>query len=220
MSGQIAGWLDAIRVMSRKPPAANRSRTACSSLPWFATFMRVDAASCGTWLTIATSASCSAGGTAIASAPKPLTHERTAAKTSGSVRPVGVRTQVAPTNRSALAPASPSCSEPAIGWPPTKRATAVGRAASTACTTGDLTDPTSVTRGAPASSAAITTSATAPTGTATRVRSARARPRRRRRRRPRPPPRPRARSRRARHRGRRRGRSRRCVAARGPPTPR
>ena len=35
--------------------------TACSSLPASATFMSVDAASCGTWLTTATSASCSSG---------------------------------------------------------------------------------------------------------------------------------------------------------------
>ena len=54
MSGQIAGWLDAMRVMSRNPPAARRSITACSSVPWLATFMSVDAASCGTWLTTAT----------------------------------------------------------------------------------------------------------------------------------------------------------------------
>ena len=54
-----------MRVMSRNPPAARRSRTACSSPPRLATFMSVDAASCGTWLTTATSASCSSGVTAI-----------------------------------------------------------------------------------------------------------------------------------------------------------
>ena len=75
MSGQIAGWLDAMRVMSRNPPAARRSITACSSFPALATFISVDAASCGTWLTTATSASCSSGATAIASAPKPATHD-------------------------------------------------------------------------------------------------------------------------------------------------
>ena len=51
---------------------------------------------------------------------------------SGSVRSVGVSTQVAPANRSTSAPSSPSCSEPAIGCPPTKRGAASGRAASTA----------------------------------------------------------------------------------------
>ena len=47
----------------------------------------------------------------------------------------------------------PSCSDPAIGWPPTNRAAASGRAASTAATTGPFTEPTSVTTRAPASSA-------------------------------------------------------------------
>src|SRR5262249_47658036 len=81
-------------------------------------------------------------------------------------------THIAPTKRSALAPSSPSCSEPAIGCPPTKRAARSGRAASTAVTTGYFTDPTSVTVRAPASSASTTTSATLPTGTATTTRSA------------------------------------------------
>ncbi len=30
MSGQIPGWPEAMRVMSRKPPAARRSRARCS----------------------------------------------------------------------------------------------------------------------------------------------------------------------------------------------
>ena len=57
----------------------------------------------------------------------------------------GVSTQVAPTNRSASAPSRPSCSEPAIGWPPTKRGRARAGRASTAATTGAFTEPTSVT---------------------------------------------------------------------------
>ena len=103
MSGQIAGWLDAMRVMSRKPPAARRSSTACSSLPRLATFISVDAASCGTWLTTATSASWSSGVTASASAPSvadPRAHRGERAR--GRCAAVGVSTQVAPTNRSAL----------------------------------------------------------------------------------------------------------------------
>ena len=103
MSGQIAGWLAAMRVMSRNPPAASRSSTACSSFPALATFMSVDAASCGTWLTTATSASCCSGATAIASAPSSRDARRApSANACGSVRPVGVSTHVAPTNRSAL----------------------------------------------------------------------------------------------------------------------
>ena len=32
-----------------------------------------------------------------------------------------INTHVAPTNSVASAPSTPSCSEPAIGWPPTNR---------------------------------------------------------------------------------------------------
>ena len=105
--------------MSRKPPAASRSSTACWSLAASATFINVEAASCGTWLTTATIVSCTAGSTDSTSAPRSLTQPRTAANACGSVAAVGVSTHVAPWNISALAPASPSCSEPAIGWPPT-----------------------------------------------------------------------------------------------------
>ena len=53
---------------------------------------------------------------------------------------VGVSTQTAPSNRSASAPSTPSSSEPAIGWPPTKRGSAIAADASDA-----FTLPTSVT---------------------------------------------------------------------------
>ena len=55
--------------MSRKPPAASRSRTAWRSPLASATSISVDAASCGTWLTTATSASWCSGVTATTSAP-------------------------------------------------------------------------------------------------------------------------------------------------------
>ena len=42
-------------------------------------------------------------------------------RTRGRSRPVGVSTHIAPSNRSGSAPCRPICSEPAIGWPPTKR---------------------------------------------------------------------------------------------------
>ena len=51
---------------------------------------------------------------------------------------VGVSTQVAPTKRSPEAPSTPTCSEPAMGWPPTKRGW------STVATSGPFTLPTSV----------------------------------------------------------------------------
>ena len=55
MSGQMAGWPAAIRVMSRKPPAASWSRAACSSPRPAARSMRVAAVRWGTWETTATS---------------------------------------------------------------------------------------------------------------------------------------------------------------------
>ena len=61
---------------------------------------------------------------------------------------VGVRYQVAPSNRSARACWTPAVSAPASGWPPTKRGS------SCAATTARLVEPTSVTtqsRGAAAS---------------------------------------------------------------------
>ena len=57
MSGQMPGWLAAMRVMSRNPPAASRRSSACAVPFVAATSMSVVAASCGTWLTTATRAS-------------------------------------------------------------------------------------------------------------------------------------------------------------------
>ena len=47
MSGQMAGWPDAMRVMSRKPPAARRSRAACSSARSSASVISVAAGEVG-----------------------------------------------------------------------------------------------------------------------------------------------------------------------------
>ena len=58
MSGQMAGWPAAIRVMSRNPPAASWSRAACSSPRPAARSIRVAAVRWGTWETTATRASC------------------------------------------------------------------------------------------------------------------------------------------------------------------
>ena len=119
MSGQMPGWPAAMRVMSRKPPAASRSRARCSSDRSSARRIRVAAVRCGTCDTTATSASWRSGGIATTSAPRSVTMVRTAAKAASSVPGTGVSTQVAPSNRSARAPSTPSSSEPAIGWPPT-----------------------------------------------------------------------------------------------------
>ena len=58
---------------------------------------------------------------ATTSAPSEDTMDRTEANASSSVAAVGVSTHTAPSNRSASAPSTPSCSDPAIGWPPTNR---------------------------------------------------------------------------------------------------
>ena len=61
MSGQMPGWPAAMRVMSRKPPAARRSRARCSSARSSARRIRVAAVRWGTWDTTATSASWRSG---------------------------------------------------------------------------------------------------------------------------------------------------------------
>ena len=63
-------------------------------------------------------------------------------------------------------PSTPSCSEPAIGWPPTKRGS------STCATTGPFTPATSVTTPSAPARASAAASATAPAGVATKVTAA------------------------------------------------
>ncbi len=166
MSGQMPGWPDAMRVMSRKPPAASRSRARCSVDRSSARRIREAAARCGTCETTATNPSWWSGASAITSAPRPVMTDRSRAKDVSSVVPVGVSTQTAPAKRSGSAPSIPSCSEPAMGWPPMKRGS------STASTIDALTLPTSVTIPGPAANAARATSATARTGVARNVISA------------------------------------------------
>ena len=69
----------------------------------------------GTWETMATSSSWRSADMATTSEPNEETTARSRAKACGSVAPVGVRTQVAPSKSSPSAPSTPSCSEPAIG---------------------------------------------------------------------------------------------------------
>src|SRR5579863_6388617 len=169
-SGQIPGWPAATRVMSRNPPAASRRRTASCAAPSDAAFMSVAATRCGTWETTATSRSWSAGLRATTSAPSDETTPRTREKASRSVSGVGVRTHNALVKRSGSAPSSPTCSEPAMGWPPTNRG------CPTAWTTASFTPLTSVTtrsgRRAWAPRSAPATPATAEEGVATKTSSA------------------------------------------------
>ena len=120
-SGQMAGSPAATRVMSRNPPAARRNRVACSRAVSAARFMRVAAVRCGTWETSATRSSWRAAGNSTTLAPRVLTTDRTVANAPASVLAAGVRTHVAPSNMSGSDPSTPSCSEPAMGCPPTNR---------------------------------------------------------------------------------------------------
>ncbi len=76
MSGQMVGWPAAIRVMSRKPPAASCRRAACSWPTPLARSMRVAAVRWGTCDTTATRASCCSGARARTLAPKSARMDR------------------------------------------------------------------------------------------------------------------------------------------------
>ena len=80
MSSQIPGRPEAIRVISRKPPAASRSSAMCSSDRLSAMRINVAAARCGTWLTTATRSSCCTASIATISAPNFATKPATTAK--------------------------------------------------------------------------------------------------------------------------------------------
>ena len=74
MSGQMPGCPDAMRVMSRKPPAARRSSARCSVARSSAIRMSEAAVRCGTCDTTATSASWWSGASDTTSAPSsPIT---------------------------------------------------------------------------------------------------------------------------------------------------
>ena len=115
ISSQIAGCPEAMRVMSRKPPAAKRNNAACSVARDPATPIKVAAVRCGTWLTMATNSSWRTGSRPTTSAPRSLTIFATVANAASEVVEVGVRTHTAPVNSSPSAPSSPSSSLPAIG---------------------------------------------------------------------------------------------------------
>ena len=160
-SGQMVGLPAAIRVMSRKPPAASRNRDRCSSARSRATVTSAAAVRCGTWDTTATSSSCREASIVSTSAPKESATSRTSWNAASEVLPLGVSTQTAPSKSEASAPSSPSCSEPAIGCPPTNLGS------STASTICRFTPPTSVTAARGQAARALRTSSTIePTGVA------------------------------------------------------
>ena len=127
------------------------------------------ASACGRWLVTATSRSWAPASIATGRAPSEATNPCTARRSSGPVPAVGVRNQVAPSNRSAFARSGPRVSAPQIGCPPMKRPS-LPAAAQTAL----FVEPTSVTAQAPeaASSTSRMTCGSSATGAATSTRSA------------------------------------------------
>ena len=127
-SGQMAGCPAATRVMSRKPAGGQPQQRGVALGAGAAAFISV----AGDEVRHVATPSRRAGRgrpamSASTSAPR-LTHDRPSGgreATRGRWRPSGVSTQAAPTKRSASAPRSPNCSEPAIGWPPTKRGSSI-----------------------------------------------------------------------------------------------
>ena len=150
MSSQMSGCPLAMRVMSRNPPAANRSRAACSSARSEATPIKLAAVRWGTWLTTATISSWRSGAMATTSAPSWATMAATAENEASAVSATGVSTHTAPLNIEPSAPSRPSSSLPAIGWPPTKRGSSIAAAMV------PLTLPTSVTTPAVSARARLT----------------------------------------------------------------
>ena len=102
MSGQMPGWPDAMRVMSRKPPAARRSRARCSSARSSARRISDAAVRWGTCDTTATSASWRSGASDDHVGAELGDHRPQRGEGASSVAAVGVSTHTAPANRSAI----------------------------------------------------------------------------------------------------------------------
>ena len=114
MSRHISGWLEAMRVKSRKPPAAKEK--SCAELLRFATSCTsAYASTCGRWLTAASTASCSSASMRLTFAPQADHAASTVATEALAFSFSGVSTTRRPWNSSALAAAAPLFSAPAIG---------------------------------------------------------------------------------------------------------
>src|SRR5436190_3757979 len=173
MSRHISGWLEAIRVKSRNPPAAYPN--SCAELSRVAmSRTRAYARRCGRWLTAAKTLSCSCGVIRNIRAPH-VRHALSArSSASGAVSSIGAMTTRLPSNRLPCAAAAPLCSAPAIGCAGTKRGSAGPSARCAVATTSCLVLPASVmtasSRITPA--IALKTGNICNTGTATSTRSA------------------------------------------------
>src|SRR5918994_822669 len=168
MSLHIAVFAPATRVMSRKLGPTWRSASPCSVRRAAAWEASTFASTCGRWLKTATSRSCVSASTVTGRAPTSSTKRWSRSYSSPPDCSCGVRYQTAPWKRSARACSTPALSAPAIGWPPTKRGSAVR------LTRSCLVEPTSETTvsGPDASSAARTSCGSTPTGAHAKQRSA------------------------------------------------
>src|SRR3954465_609252 len=164
------------RVRSRNPPAASNSASASPASRSAAVPMSVVEATCGRWLTNATSRSCRSGSIATGRAPTASAHAKSVDAAAGAVSGAGAAAQTIPSRTDAEACSGPDRSPPPIGWPGTKRGRSAADAfARTSSITRVLTLATSVTIAVGAAARAATTpSGTAPIGVATTTTSARA----------------------------------------------
>ena len=142
---QSAGFDDARRVRSRNPPAASSRMSGSSASSVAARPISAVDATCGRWLTNATSRSCRSGDMRMGRPPIRSTHASSDATARASAPPWGVRTHTMPSTSDADACSGPERSEPPMGWPPTNRAASAPARAATSRTTGPLMLPASVT---------------------------------------------------------------------------
>ena len=167
MSSQMFGWPLAMRVMSRKPPAARRSSAACSSARSLARPISVAAVRCGTWLMTATTWSCRSAGRATTSAPSSATTAATAANVVSAVDARGRQHPHRSLEHAAVG--AVEAFELAAGHRDGRRRSAGRRWPPS---TAPFTLPTSVTRPDVSARARFTWSASVSTGVATKVISA------------------------------------------------
>src|SRR4051794_5343019 len=168
MSVQMPLLAPATRVASRKLGPTRGSGSSSRSTVRAACETSTVASTCGRWLTVASRRSCESASSATGRAPNDSRRPWRRSYRTPLERALGVRYQAAPWNRSARACSTPEDSEPAIGWPPTKRSS------STWAAIARFVEPTSVTTvsGPAFASASSTTAGRAPTGAQAKTASA------------------------------------------------
>ena len=110
-----AGFDDASRVRSRKPPAASSRMSGSSASSVAARPIKAVDATCGRWLTNATKRSWRAGDIRTGRPPIRAIHASSVATASGSASSSGVSTHTMPSTTDAEACSGPDRSDPPIG---------------------------------------------------------------------------------------------------------